>query len=63
MQDDEEAPDVVDVQPSHDARKESTGAFPWVILIVGVVISAILMAAITISTVPLSIVTARIKNR
>jgi hypothetical protein len=63
MLDDEEAQDVVDVQPSPDARRKASRAFPWMVLIVGVVLSAVLMAAITISTVPLSIVTARSKSR
>jgi hypothetical protein len=64
MQDDEEeAQDVVDVQPSHDPKGKAPGAFPWVVLIVGVVVSAVLMAAITISTVPLSVVTAPSSHR
>ena len=61
MQDDEEALDAVDVQPyqgASDPAKTTMRAFPWVILVVGVVVVAGIMAAITISTVPLSVVTA-----
>jgi len=63
VQDDEEAQDVVDVQPCLDAPRKASRAFPWAVLIVGVVVSAVLMAAITISTVPLSFVTAHTKKR
>ena len=56
MQDDEEAQDVVDVQPYHEPSKKAARPFPWVVLVIGLVVSAIIMAAITISTVPLSIV-------
>jgi hypothetical protein len=63
MQGDEEAQDVVDVQPSQDVEGKAASAFPWVLLIVGVVISAVFMAAITISTVPLSVVTATRRHR
>ena len=58
MQDNEEAPDAVDVQPRHEPSKKAARPFPWVVLVLGLVVSAIIMAAITISTVPLSIVTA-----
>jgi cobalamin synthase len=58
MQDDEEAQDVIDVQPSHEPSRKAARPFPWVVLVLGIVVSAIIMAAITISTVPLSIVTA-----
>ena len=63
MQGDEEAQDVVDVQPYQDSSRKASKAFPWVLLIVGVIVSAVLMAAITISTVPLSFVTSHSKNR
>lgn len=59
----EEAPDAVDVQPPHEARKKAPRSFPWILLVAGVIVAAVLMAAITISTVPLSIVTASSKNR
>lgn len=58
MQEDEEAQDVVDVQPHHEPSRKAARSFPWVVLVLGIVVSAIIMAAITISTVPLSIVTA-----
>ena len=58
MQEDEEAPDAVDVRPHHGPSEKHARPFPWVVLVLGLVVSAIIMAAITISTVPLSIVTA-----
>ena len=58
MEENDEAPDVVDVQPQ-DSVKRAFRAFPWAVLIAGLVLSAILMAAITLSTVPLSFLTVR----
>ena len=66
MREDEEVLDAVDVQPcqgSPDPAKITARAFPWVILVVGVVVAAGVMAAITISTVPLSVVTAPAQRR
>ena len=57
MQDDEEAPDAVDVRPSPGPSEKEARPFPWFVLIAGVIVSAMLMAAITLSTVPLCIIT------
>ena len=63
MQGDEEAQDAVDVQPCPERAGRASKAFPWVLLIAGVIVSAVLMAAITISTVPLSFITANSTKR
>jgi hypothetical protein len=66
MQEDEEAPDAVDVQPYQGPRHPKSKIahpFPWVVLVAGMILSALIMAAVTISTVPLSFVTAHLTRR
>jgi hypothetical protein len=62
MPDDEQAQDAVDVQPDQGPQERIKGVgrgFPWIVLVAGIVASAVIMAAITISTIPLSGLTVR----
>lgn len=63
---DEEAPDAVDVQPAQGPKERTKGAgrgFPWIVLVVGIVASAVIMVAISISTIPLSGLTVAARSR
>jgi hypothetical protein len=63
MQVDEEAQDTVDVQPYPDATRNAPRAFPWIVLIVGAILSSVFMATMSISSIVLSRAIAHFKSR
>ena len=62
MYDDEEAQDVVDARPTQpppDSASRCGLSIPWAVVLIGLVVSAVMMAAVAVSTVPLSMATGR----